>query len=97
MSKRSGGGQRGMISAGTREVNRMTSQQSETKTRSKRSQLGTVTCTNRPDPWKVREALAHAAEEMFGCKITVTSVRYKDTGEEVPRREPSAVETGAGA
>ncbi len=47
----------------------MTSQQSETKTKPKRNQLGTVTCTNRPDLWKVREAMAHAAEEMFGCKI----------------------------
>ncbi len=69
----------------------MTSQQSETKAKPKRNQLGTVTCTNRPDLWKVREAMAHAAEEMFGCKITVTSVRYKDTGEEVPRRTGSGV------
>ncbi len=69
----------------------MTSQQSEAKAKSKRGQLGTVTCTNRPDLWKVRIAQAHAAEKMFGCKITVTSVRYKDTGEEVPRRTGSGV------
>ncbi len=69
----------------------MTSQQSEAKTRRKRNQLGTVTCTNRPDLWKVREAMAHAAEEMFGCKVIVESVRYKDTGEEVPRRTGSGV------
>ncbi len=64
----------------------MTSQQSEAKAKPKRNQLGTVTCANRPDPWKVRMALVHAAEEMFGCKITVESVRYKDTGEEAPIR-----------
>ncbi len=57
----------------------------------KRSQLGTVTCTNRPDPWKIYETLAMLAGEKFGCKVTVTSVRYKDTGEEVPRRKPTPV------
>jgi len=70
----------------------MTSQQSETKAKSKRNQLDTVTCTNRPDPWKVRMALVHAAEDMFGCKITAESLRYRDTGKEVPRREGSGVE-----
>ncbi len=69
----------------------MASQQSETKAKPKRNQLGTVTCTNRPDLWKVRIAQAHRAEEMFGCKVIVESVRYKDTGEEVPRRESSGV------
>ncbi len=70
----------------------MTSQQSEAKAKPKRNQLGTVTCTNRPDPWKVRIALAHAADEMFGCMVIVKSVRYKDTGEEMPRRTGSGEE-----
>ncbi len=64
----------------------MTSQQSEAKTKSKRNQIGTVTCTNHLDLWKAFEAKARIAGERFGCKVTVTSVRYKDTGEEVPRR-----------
>ncbi len=69
----------------------MQAQQSETKTRTKRNQIGTVTCTNRPDPWKIYETLAMLAGEKYGCKVTVTSVRYKDTGEEVPRRTGSGV------
>ncbi len=71
----------------------MTSQQSETKTKSKRNQIGTVTCTNRLDLWKAFESWARVAGEKFGCKVTVESVRYKDTGEEVPRRTGSGVGT----
>ncbi len=67
--------------------------QSEAKPKTRQGQIGTVTCTNRPDPWKVFESKVRIAGERFGCKVTVTSVRYKDTGEEVPRREGS----GAGA
>ncbi len=64
----------------------MKTQQNETKTTSKRNQIGTVTCTNRLDLWKAFESKARIAGERFGCKVTVDSVRYKDTGEEVPKR-----------
>ncbi len=69
----------------------MTSQQSEAKARSKRSQLGTVTCTNKLDLWKAFESRARVAGEKFGCKATVESLRYRDTDEEVPRRTGSGV------
>ncbi len=69
----------------------MTSQQSETKAKPKRNQLGTVTCTNSLDLWKAFESKARVAGERFGCKVTVESVRYKDTGEEVPRRTGDGV------
>ncbi len=69
----------------------MTSQQSEMKAKSKRNQIGTVTCTNHLDLWKVFESKARIAGEKFGCKVTVESLRYKDTGEEVPRRTGSGV------
>ncbi len=89
-----GDGQRGMISADAKEVNIMKSQQkpqSKAESTKKRDQIGTVTCTNRLDLWKAFESKARVAGEKFGCKVTVTSVRYKATGEEVPRRESSSV------
>ncbi len=69
----------------------MKSQQSEAKAAPKRNQLGTVTCTNRPDLWKIFESKARVASEKFGCKVTVTSVRDKDGGEEVPGRDAASV------
>ncbi len=53
--------------------------------------IGTITFVGNPDPWKMHQALADAVGAQYGCKITVTSVRYKDTGEEVPRRTVSSV------
>lgn len=53
--------------------------------------IGTITFVNRPDPWKLHQARADAVGRLYGCKITVTSIRYKDTGEEVPRRTGSGV------
>ncbi len=60
----------------------MKTQQSETK----RNQIGTVTCTNRLDLWKAFESRARVAGEKFGFKVTVDSLHYRDTGEEVPKR-----------
>ncbi len=51
--------------------------------------IGTITFVGELDPWKMHQALADAVGAQYGCKITVTSVRYKDTGEEVPRRKDS--------
>ncbi len=48
--------------------------------------IGTVTFANCPDPWKLHQALADALGRQYGYEVTVTSVRYKDTGEEVPKR-----------
>ncbi len=53
--------------------------------------IGTVTVVGELDPWKLHQALADTVGAQYGCKITVTSVRYKDTGEEVPRRTGSGV------
>ncbi len=52
--------------------------------------IGTVTFVGELDPWKLHQAWADLIGRQCGYEITVTSVRYKDTGEEVPRR------TGAG-
>ncbi len=54
--------------------------------------IGTVTVVGELDPWKLHQARADAVGRLYGCKITVTSVRYKDTGEEVPRRTDTGVE-----
>ncbi len=53
--------------------------------------IGTVTFANRPDPWKLFQTWADIIGRQCGYEITVTSVRYKDTGEEVPRRTGSGV------
>ncbi len=49
--------------------------------------IGTITFANRPDPWKLHQAWADLVGSMCGYEVTVTSIRYKDTGEEVPKRE----------
>ncbi len=53
--------------------------------------IGTITFANRPDPWKLHQAWADLVGRQCGYKITVTSVRYKDTGEEVQKREAAPV------
>ncbi len=58
----------------------------------RRNPIGTITFANWPDPWKLHQAWPDAVGRLYGCKITVTSVRYKDTGEEVPRRTDTGVE-----
>ncbi len=65
----------------------MKTQQSEAK----RNKIGTVTCTNRLNLWKAYESWARVAGERFGCKVIIDSVRYKDTGEEVPKQEAATV------
>ncbi len=57
----------------------------------RQSPIGTITFANRPDPWKLHQAWADLIGRQCGYEITVTSVRYKDTGEEVPRRTGSGV------
>ncbi len=53
--------------------------------------IGTITFANQPDPWKLHQAWADLIGRQCGYEITVTSVRYKDTGGEVPRRTVSGV------
>lgn len=69
----------------------MKTQQNEAKAKSKRNQIGTVTCTNHLDLWKAFESKARVAGERFGYKVTVDSLHYKDTGEEAPKREATPV------